>query len=189
MVYLTWISPLKNESLPSYALRLAEKINCNEKFSVVGLSFGGMIASEIAQHLHPQHTILISSIPSSTDLPVYFKMAGTLRLHKIFPVSILKRASKIKRLFTSETNEDKKMLRQMIMDADDKFIKWALNAVLTWDNKTTPQNILHIHGTKDEVLPKRFTKPTHLVPGAGHLMVMTRAKKINEILKDLLEKE
>ena len=75
------------------------------------------------------------------------------------------------------------------MDADDKFIKWALNAVLTWDNKTTPQNILHIHGTKDEVLPKRFTKPTHLVPGAGHLMVMTRAKKINEILKDLLEKE
>lgn len=187
IIHLSWISPLKNESLRSYALRLAERIDTNEKFSIVGLSFGGMVASEIAKQLQPQHTILISSIPVSTHLPVYFKIAGTLKLHRILPISILKRGAKIKRLFTSETNEDKKMLRQMIMDADDRFMKWALNAVLTWDNKNAPQNIFHIHGSKDEILPTRFTRPTHVIPGASHLMVLTRAKKVNEILKELLE--
>src|SRR5688572_23680654 len=128
MIHLKWISPLKNESLPSYAIRLAEGIDTSEKFSIVGLSLGGMMASEIANHLKPQHTILISSIPVSSHLPVYFKMFGKLKLHRLLPVSFLKRASKIKRLFTNETGEDKKMIRQMILETDDGFIKWSMHA-------------------------------------------------------------
>jgi pimeloyl-ACP methyl ester carboxylesterase len=185
-VHLKWIDPLRNESLPSYAMRLAEGINANEKFAIIGLSMGGMIAAEIANQLKPEHTILISSIPVSSHLPFYYKLFGKLQLHRILPVSFLKKGAKLKRLFTNETGADKKMLRQMILEADDRFIKWSLHAVLSWRNKLPPQNYFHIHGTHDEILPKRFTKPTHLIPGAGHLMVFTRAKKINEILKELL---
>lgn len=186
IIHLRWIEPLKKESLSAYAVRLAEGINTNEKFSVIGLSFGGMIASEISQNFKPQQTILISSIPSPQHLPGYFKLAGVFRLHRIVPVSFIKRAAKIKRLFTTETSEDKIMLRAMIKEADDKFISWALNAVLTWNNKVLPQNCIHLHGTHDTVLPKRFTKPTHVIRGAGHLMVMNHANRINEILKELL---
>ena len=186
IVHLQWIRPFKKESLSSYALRLAGKINTNEKFSVIGLSFGGMIASEIGNHLKPEHTILISSIPSSQHLPVYYKLAGAFRLHRIVPVSFIKRAAKIKRLFTTETSEDKLMLRTMIRDADNWFISWAIHASLTWDNKVLPQNFIHLHGTHDEILPTRYTKPTHVLPKAGHLMVMNRAEEINAILRTVL---
>ena len=107
-VHLEWIKPEKNESLASYALRLAQRIDTSEPFVLIGLSFGGMLASEIAKRYKPAMTVLISSIPISSHLPGYFKVAAKLRLHKVVPVSLLKTAASMKRMFTRETNEDKK---------------------------------------------------------------------------------
>ncbi len=185
-VFLEWIRPSKNESLQHYSLRLAEKINANEPFSIIGLSMGGMMASEIAGRLKPVLTILISSVPSSTHLPFYFKAAGTLRLHKAVPVSLVKSASVVKRFFSAETNEDKDTLRDIIKDSDNYFIRWAMDAIVKWRKETSPSSYIHIHGTGDEVLPIRFTKPTHVIKKAGHLMVMTNAADVNRILKEVL---
>jgi len=185
-VFLEWITPVKNESLHDYSLRLAEKINTNEPFSIIGLSMGGMMASEIAGRLNPVLTVLISSVPSSAHLPFYFKAAGTLKLQKVIPISVVKSAAMIKRFFTAETDEDKKMIRQIIKDSDNSFIRWAMDAILNWENETMPSSYIHIHGTRDEVLPVRFTKPTHVLSKAGHLMIMTKAKEINKILEEVL---
>lgn len=185
-IYLDWIPPQKNESLPSYASRLSEKINEGEEFILIGLSFGGMLAVEIAKKLNPVQTILISSIPSSQHLPGYFRFASALRLHKIVPVSLLRSAALAKRLFTTETNEDKKMLRQMIRNCDARFIRWAMHAILNWKSEEVPANIVHVHGTKDEILPKRYTKPTHTIAGAGHMLVLNRANEVNKILGEIL---
>jgi pimeloyl-ACP methyl ester carboxylesterase len=188
-IYLDWLKPEENESLTSYTTRLMQGVNPNEKFSVVGLSFGGMIASEIAKRSNPEHVILISSVPSIQHLPGYFKLAAKLRLHKLVPISFIQHAAILKRLFTTETPDDKKMLKAMIRKSDPFFIRWAMNAVLTWDNCDVPANLCHIHGTKDEVLPYRFTKPTHTIKTGGHLMVLNRAREINKILAEVLGKE
>lgn len=185
-VFLEWIRPEKNESLQNYSLRLAERIDANEKFAIIGLSMGGMMASEISCRLNPVNTILISSVPSSKHLPFYFKTAGALRLHKVVPISLVKSAAVVKRFFTAETNDDKKMIRQIIKESDNYFIRWAMGAILNWDHETFPSSYIHIHGTKDEVLPMRFTKPTHIINKAGHLMIMTNAKQINDILAEAL---
>jgi pimeloyl-ACP methyl ester carboxylesterase len=185
-VFLDWIPPLKNEILSSYAFRLSEKINPGEKFVLIGLSFGGMIAAEIAKRLHPEQVILISSVPASSHLPGYYRAASFLRLHKIVPVSFLRNAALLKRLFTTETDEDKKMLRLMIRDSDGRFIRWALHAILGWKNNEIPENLVQVHGTRDEILPKRYTKPTHTIRGAGHMMVLNRAKEINVIIGQTL---
>jgi len=185
-VYLEWITPLKNESLHDYSLRLAEKIDANEPFSIIGLSMGGMMASEIAATLNPVLTVLISSVPSSTHLPFYFKAAGALKLQKVVPISVVKSAAVVKRFFTAEKDEDKKMIKQIIRDSDNSFIRWAMDAILNWENETMPSSYIHIHGTRDEVLPVRFTKPTHVLSKAGHLMIMTKAKEINKILEEVL---
>src|SRR5258708_37464041 len=84
-IYLNWIPPQEEEALPHYALRLATSINTKEPFVLLGLSFGGMLAIEIAKQLHPVSTILISSIPVSDHLPGYFKAAGKIGLHKMVP--------------------------------------------------------------------------------------------------------
>jgi pimeloyl-ACP methyl ester carboxylesterase len=185
-VFLEWIEPLKNESLKDYALRMAGSINTAEPFALIGLSMGGMITAEIARQYKPAVVILISSIPGSAQLPFYFKAAGAVRLHKLVPVSLVKSAAKIKRVFTSESAEDKIMLKQIIQDSDSRFIHWAMDAILKWRCDALPQPYVHIHGSKDEILPMRFTNPTHIIPKAGHLMVMNRAGEINSILQEVL---
>jgi len=185
-VYLDWIPPLKDESLRAYALRLGEKIDRSEKFILVGLSMGGMIAVEIANHIPPVLTIIIASIPISTHLPSYFRIGARLYLHRLIPINLVKNAAIAKRLFTTETKEDKEMLKAIIRESDPAFIKWALTAILHWENQTVPEKLIHIHGSRDEILLVRYTKPTHTVQKAGHLMVMNRAEEINRILKEVL---
>jgi pimeloyl-ACP methyl ester carboxylesterase len=185
-VYLEWIQPLKKESLKNYALRLADGIDTSAPFAIIGLSMGGMITAEIARQHKPAFVILISSIPGSKQLPFYFKAAGVIGLHKMMPVSLVKSAAKFKRVFTSESGEDKIILRNIIQDSDPHFISWAMDAIVKWRGEALQQPYVHIHGTKDEVLPMRFTKPTHIIPKAGHLMVMNRAGEINAILREIL---
>ncbi|HYF31303.1 MAG TPA: alpha/beta hydrolase [Chitinophagaceae bacterium] len=185
-VHLDWIKPLKGESLHEYGMRLAERIDTSEPFAMVGLSMGGMLSIEIAKQHHPIVTILISSVPCSRHLPGYFKVAGKLKLHRIVPVSLLKKASIIKRFFTAEKDEDKKLLRQLIDETDPAFVSWALDAVVKWQCEAFDGHYIQIHGRKDFILPIRFTKPTHVITSAGHLMVMTKAPEINRIITETL---
>lgn len=185
VVYLDWIPALTEESLESYALRLGEAIDRSRPFIVVGLSMGGMLATAIARYYKPAATILISSVPSSAHLPGYFKIAAKLRLHKIVPVSFLKSMSVLKRTFTTKTAEDKKLLCQVIRESDPAFIRWAMDAILKWKSEELPASYIHIHGSRDEILPLRYTKPTHIIKGAGHLMVVNQAKEINAILREI----
>jgi len=183
MIFLDWIKPDKNESLKDYSLRLGNKIDTSTPFILIGLSMGGMIAAEIAKVFPPSKTILISSIQDPSQLPPYLKLVGKLRLHYLIPVKMLKVAAKTKRLFTTESEEDKTLLRQIIQESDSSFVKWGMDAILKWKTEKQLGNCVHIHGTIDEVLPMRYTRPTHIISKAGHMMVMTRAKEINSILE------
>ncbi|MBS1946347.1 MAG: alpha/beta hydrolase [Bacteroidetes bacterium] len=186
-VYLEWIRPMNKEPLPHYASRLAEKIDASRPFAVIGLSMGGMVACEIARKLKPAITILLSSVPDSGHLPFYFKIAGKLGLYKAVPIWLIKSTAVIKRSFAAESNTDKVLIRQIIKESDAHFIRWAIGAVLKWKSNSPPDFYIHIHGTRDEVLPIRFTKPTHVIPQAGHLMVMTHSRRINKILAEMLK--
>lgn len=185
-VYLDWIFPLQNESLKEYALRLARKIDKNTPFVLIGLSLGGMIASQISLQFKPRLTILISSVPVASDLPPYYHWARGLRLHHLIPPQLIKSAFLLKRIFTTETPDDKLTLVEMIKDMDVKFVRWAMNSIPQWKNDKLPLPYIHIHGTDDRILPLRFTKPTHIISKGGHLIIMNRAKEINDILKEEL---
>ena len=74
----------------------------------------------------------------------------------------------------------------MINDSDPALIRWSMDAILNWKNEELPQPVYQIHGTRDEVLPARYTKPTHIIPKAGHLFVLTRPDELNKILQTLL---
>ena len=97
-VYLDWIPPQKNESLTNYARRFSSLIKNDDAFILIGLSFGGMLASEIARLRRPMKTIIISSLASSSELPWYFKQAGKIGLHKAVPMTFLKAGTVIKNI-------------------------------------------------------------------------------------------
>ncbi|MDX1936198.1 MAG: alpha/beta hydrolase [Flavihumibacter sp.] len=185
-VYLDWLKPGHKEALTAYAQRMAAGINTTQPFVLLGLSMGGMIATEIAKLYPPQQLILLSSIPHHTQLPFYFKWAGKLHLQKIVPLSFVKAAAKTKRLFTNEKNEDKQLIRQLIAETDNYFLRWAMSAIVNWKGGIPSAGYVHIHGDRDEILPHRFVQPTHTVKRGSHLMVLTRPRAINEILSTVL---
>jgi pimeloyl-ACP methyl ester carboxylesterase len=114
-------------------------------------------------------------------------MAGKMGLHKIVPISLLKTSAATKRFFTRENNEDKKLLWQIINESDTGLIRWSMHAILNWQNETIPHPVWHIHGTRDEVLPVRYTHPTHTIPKEGHMLVMTSPDVVNAFLAKALQ--
>ena len=185
-VFVDWITPVPKESLADYAVRLSEQIDRSEPFILLGTSLGGIMAMEIAKRWPPVSTILISSVPISAHLPRYYAFARSVGLVSLLPPSFFKATATIKRRFTRESAEDKELIRQIIRESDGPFIKWAMNAVLEWDNGEIPQPLWHIHGTRDEVFPVWLTRPTHRIRHAGHMLVMSHAQEVNAILRKIL---
>ncbi len=188
-IFLEWINPDNNETLQQYAYRMSEQIEKQEPHILIGLSFGGMLAVEMAKKHSPLQLILIASIPHHRHLPAYYRAAYRMGIHRILGVNMIKKAVHIKRYFTSESTEDKEIIRQMARDIDPGFIRWAFKAIVDWKTDDLEVKVHHIHGTKDIILPLANTSAQYHIPGAGHLMIFNRASEINQILQLLLEKK
>jgi len=184
--HIHWIPPQKKEALGAYASRLIAQINTSEPFVLIGLSLGGIMAVEIARRITPQCTIIISSIPLSAHLPPWFRTAGQLGLGRIVPATLLKAATSLKHFLTMKSPANRRLIQSVIWSGDDKFIHWALNAVLEWNNTEIPSPLYHVHGTRDEVFPISFTHPTHIIPKAGHMFLLSRPEVVNNLLHVLL---
>ncbi len=184
--YIHWVDPFDKEKLGDYAARLIGQIDTSNPFILAGVSLGGMMAVEIAKRVTPVCTIIISSIPVTTHLPGYFRFAGKLGMGKLIPASLLKIASSAKHALTMPTAANKKLMFDIIRAGDDRFIRWALNAVLEWENKEVPQPLYHIHGTRDEIFPISLTSPTHIVEKGDHMFVVSQPEIVNHMLKEII---
>jgi pimeloyl-ACP methyl ester carboxylesterase len=182
--YIKWIEPLRNESIEAYAARLTGQMDFSRPAVIIGLSVGGIMASEIAK-IHPVLTVLISSVPVASHLPPYYTWARRLGIMKALPGSFFKLTVTCKHALLMRSRENRKIVFRVIWSGNNRFIRWAMNAVLHWDNEELPVPYTHIHGTRDVVFPVRYTKPTHIIQG-GHMLVMNHPEKINAILRDAL---
>ena len=184
--YLDWIPPKPKESLREYALRMAQGINTSAPFSLIGLSFGGMLATEIASVLHPQKTILVSSVPTKSELPWHFRLVGRLRINKIIPAVRPKSVPRfIASFFGVETKTDALFFQQLLRRTDPRFSKWAMDAILKWDRTEPPAGLVRIKGSRDKVLPIGNGKVDYIINGGGHFMIYNRADEISRILSEM----
>ena len=185
-IFLEWIPPQKNESLVNYALRFSSLIKSDEQFILIGLSFGGMLASEIAKLHQPLKTIIISSLATSNELPWYFKKAGSIGLHKAVPIKLLKAGSILKNLMGAGSKEDKAIIINYARYADPDLIRWSIHAIVNWKQPDRLPGIIHLHGSDDRMLPIKYTHPDFIIKGGGHLMIFNKADDVNKILGQVL---
>ena len=185
--FIEWIKPEPSEDVSHYASRLSKDIQPNEDFILIGLSFGGLIATEIARIKQPQKRIIISSMATANDIPWYFQKAGKYKLQNYLPVGFFKIATLLNHMVGSKNKEEKAIVETFVKNADPGFIRWSLNAIVTWKQDKRLDGLVHIHGSKDHLLPFKYTQADHCVLNGGHLMVFNRAKDINGLLKDILQ--
>jgi len=186
VIFIKWIEPRDRESIENYAQRLIEQIS-SERPILVGLSFGGMMAIEVAKQINTEKLILIATAKTRNEVPFYFRLAGKLRLHKIVPIKFFRSLDFLTNWFFGvKTSVERQLLKQILSETDSKFFKWAIDKIVHWQNFTLPKNCIHIHGTSDRILPIRFITCDVKVDNGGHLMVLTHSKELNKILRHIL---
>ncbi|WP_175635166.1 alpha/beta hydrolase [Pedobacter ghigonis] len=188
IIHIDWIEPKKNETLATYALRLSEVIDTSQPFALVGVSFGGMIAVEIAKILAPVVTVIISSTMISSQLPGLYRFAGKLGLLKFIPARLLKSSNKLTQnyYFGTRSGSEKILLSKIIKDTDPYFLKWAIGSILSWKNETKPERTYHIHGTHDKILYSKTAQPDFVIDNGTHFMVYQNANEISVIINKLV---
>ena len=188
VTFVNWIIPLEKESIEQYATRLLDQIPSKNPI-VIGLSFGGIMAVEIAKQIETKKIILIASAKTKDEIPFYFRLIGKLNIHKILPASLLKSSNfVINWFFGTSTLEDKQLLKQILVDTNPIFLKWALDKVAKWKNVDQLKDIFHIHGDRDRILPLQFVKADKIVKKGVHLMTLDKAEELTRILrKELLK--
>ena len=185
-VFIEWIKPLRNESLPDYALRLKEQI-ADPHPIVIGVSFGGMLATEIAKSDPSAKAIIISSNKTKKEFPKIFLAGKYIPAYKWVPPAFLKKATLIRsKFFGPKGEKQKEMFKQILNDADTNFSRWAIHSILHWENSEIPENLTHIHGTSDKLLPFRLVKADFKIEGGSHLMIMNQYDEISALIKKLI---
>jgi len=186
LVPLEWIRPLKKEDITAYATRLSKKINTNEKYGIIGVSFGGLVATEISKQLKPSCTILISSVETRDELPPIFRFTAKTKLFKLLPTAFFNPPKLIACWFFG--TERKALLHQILDDTDLFFAKWAVNELINWKNKDSlTHNCLKIEGEKDRLLPPTKSQKKVLITSGGHLMIVDKAEEISLVINRWLE--
>jgi pimeloyl-ACP methyl ester carboxylesterase len=188
IIHIDWIAPNKNESLATYAQRLSKVIDITQTFALIGVSFGGMIAVEMAKILKPITTVIISSTMFGAQLPALYRFAGKLRLLKLIPAQLLKSSNRLTQnyYFGTRSSDEKILLSEIIRDTDPYFLKWAIGSILSWKNEIRPERIYHIHGTNDKILYAKTARPDFVIENGTHFMVYQNAEEISDIIDKLL---
>lgn len=183
LVHVKWIETIKGESLKEYARRLLPQIK-EENPIVLGLSLGGMLAVEVGQLIPTQKVISLSSITEYAELPFYFKLAGWLRLQKILPIYFFSKGNRFTQwIFGVKQKDDREILNQVFVNLEKDFLYWALNAVLTWENKSKPEYLHRIHGTSDMILPKQKKASYNVIIENGtHLMLLDQHAEVSKAI-------
>ena len=186
-----WLEPLsERESLAGYAKRFAQTLDTSTPFYLGGISFGGMIALEVARHVNAQRVFLLSSCTSRHGIPHGYRLAGDLLLPYLVNAILnpLKALPCYVRSFgPSHLLPGNKLVQEMVRDCTPELFRWSVAALLQWDGHNEPiAPVIHIKGDRDIVLPHYLCQPTHVVRGAGHLMNLTHARQVNEIIASCL---
>lgn len=182
--YIQWKIPEKNETMGSYAGRMRNEISHSNPV-LIGLSFGGMMAIEIAKLVPVEKIILVSSVCCRKELPFYMKVTSALNLNRLIPMKPYPILEPIENYNLGvEDKEQKQLLREYRQNLNLQYSNWAIDRVVNWQNKWIPPNFIHIHGTKDRIFPiGNIINPDYIIRNAGHLLLMNNAEEVNEIFK------
>lgn len=187
--YLEWLLPIKNEPLAAYALRLTKNIK-HDNPVLIGVSFGGVIVQELAKIIKVRKVIIISSVRCNAEFPRRMRFAKKTHVYVLFPTRLMQEIGWFAKMFVSNNALTRrlKLYDKFMAVRDKKYLDWAFKTIINWDRAEPDTNVIHINGDADEVFPPKYLKDFIPVAGGTHVMIITKAKWLNEHLPGLILK-
>lgn len=183
---LSWPEPDKNLDLPGYAARFLPQIDLSRPVNLLGVSFGGMICSELAERIPVNKVILISSNKNNSEFPAILKLLKLLPVYKLFPDKIVRLVAKTKRKFLGFEKSFEPVFFQMIDQMPEHYFARCIRYIIGWKRTSNTVPIIQIHGTSDKLLLHKKVGHAYAIQNGSHSMVLARANEINVILNNEL---
>lgn len=177
--------PYPSDTLSTYAQRIRDRLRLEEPCVVGGVSFGGMIAYELARITHAQQVLLIASCTDRQAIPGYFRQVE--RVSRLVPDFLLRwRAaitSRVAAQIEGLTREQHQLIREMAKDVGIPVLRRIARMILTWEAPAEcPCPVHHIHGGRDMLIPLKNVNPEAVIPTGGHLINLTHPEEVNAFL-------
>ncbi|MFY0689213.1 MAG: alpha/beta hydrolase [Cyclobacteriaceae bacterium] len=183
-IFIDYPTPERNVSLQEFAHSFIAEIDTSTPYIFIGQSIGGMIATELADTLHPQKVIILSSAKQRSELPPLYRFMHHVPINDIVPKKVIKGGALIAQpLVEPDRNKEKETFKAMLSSRDAAYLKRTVDMIINWERDDYPPGIIHIHGAKDHTLPIANINCDYVIEGGSHMMALTRAREINAILR------
>ncbi len=189
---LKWLEPSAyDESIQAYAQRMLDQIDGDTKeLILIGHSFGGVMAQEMARLQPVKQIILVSSIRSPKEIPWRYRIFAPLKLDFLF-----QKAPAIITLplwgppFGYKTSEEQALFREMVSPQNNSMLQWSLRKFSAWQELPPSDTPVHsIHGTNDKTLPHSLLRQVdELVNEGSHIMLFNRAAEVSRLILRVLD--
>jgi pimeloyl-ACP methyl ester carboxylesterase len=201
-----WLRPNENETLRTYAHRLAATIPPSPDPSpprpsapspppplfLAGVSFGAMLALEAAAVMNrkPAGVFMIGGARSGRELNPLLRLAATLA--RLLPDPLIEIAllasPLLVRMVGRPDREQRRFLLNLVENSLPWLTSWGGGAIVDWTAQAGPDPcpIHSIHGQHDHMIPlsRLSRKPDVIIPRAGHIINVTHPGIVNQFIAE-----
>ena len=185
--HILYERPTKGLTMKEYAMQLSGQIDTNSRFVIIGVSLGGMLATELSELVPAEKTILISSAKGRHELPTRYTFQRKFPIYKLVSPKTAKFGAKLLQpIVEPDRQKEKSTFKAMLRDKDAVFLRRTIEMIMHWERTEAPPGIIHIHGGNDHTIPIRNVNYDILVPNGSHMITLTRGEEISTLISDLL---
>lgn len=184
LVPVLWPTITAGTSMQELAAQIAAAIPESEEDAILGVSLGGMIATEIKRLRPSVNVIIVSSAKSPQELP---QIPGWVRFvgkNRLIPMGLAMdwQLDQIWRKLGATTKGEKDLMQSMYDSSNKHFLTCALAAILNWDAGAAPEGIIQIHGKADLIITPESVHPTYWIDRGTHIMVYNKAEEVSSLI-------
>tara|TARA_B100000508_G_scaffold140088_1_gene140088 strand:- start:9965 stop:10672 length:708 start_codon:yes stop_codon:yes gene_type:complete len=186
-ICLAYSTPREHENMRQFASRIAKEVDTTRSFYLIGVSLGGMIATEISHQLKPDKTIIISSAKNRKELPARYKFQKVVPIYDWIPPALLKKGALfLQPIVEPDRDKYEATFIDMLSSKPPLYFERTIALIVNWNRTETSADIIHIHGTKDHTIPIRNVVDPTVIQNGSHMMTLTKSQEISEVLSKLL---
>ena len=178
----------RGSTLKDYAAAQALRIDTTRPHVLVGVSMGGMVAQELAAITGPALVILISSWKGPDEMPWSIRLLRGTHPERVLSRAVIDRSLPVVRWEMGVTRpEDATLFDALVKSCPVEDLKTQINACLTWSGpERRVDQLVHIHGDKDRLMPIGSIKDPVVISGGTHFMVFNKAGEVARAVNDAL---
>ena len=191
-ILLEWIPPIFNEDMDAYCQRLLAPVDLNlyASTTIIGHSFGGIIAQQMACIFPIDQLILVSTIMNEKEKP------RGVHIIKYLPDFFMNRIKGFIQLsyplWANQHGYSSPSLRNLFKEAIKTlpayYYHWSLRQIQKWKCPEITCPVLRLHGQLDKTFPITTLKTDYIrVEDGDHLMIYKKAEEVSKHINNLIK--